>query len=105
MDFSDGYIHHDYGSAQHAIEEMASQTAAIEGILSNLDMELGRLRESWVGDDMDVYTQVQNRWNQAMSNLKTMLDRHSLALGDISDQYRRTEQNGAMRWQDAGFGA
>ena len=52
--FSDGYIYVDYSHMNNAADDMVQQTKAIATTLSNLEMELGELRNTWIGDDRDV---------------------------------------------------
>ncbi|MFK4103140.1 WXG100 family type VII secretion target [Streptomyces sp. NPDC019531] len=105
MDFSDGYIYVDYRHTENAADDMVSQTQAIMSTMANLEMELSELRNTWIGDDRQVYSQVQANWDQAMENLKTLLSSHSSLLTDISDNYRFTEQNLAQKWGDIRIGS
>ncbi|GAA4792666.1 WXG100 family type VII secretion target [Streptomyces ziwulingensis] len=105
MDFSDGYIYVDYNHAEGAAEDMISQSQSIMSIISNLEMELAELRNSWIGDDRDVYSDVQAKWDQAVQNIKDLLANHSSLLTDISSNYRYTEQNLSQRWGDIRIGS
>ncbi|MGW1561926.1 WXG100 family type VII secretion target [Streptomyces sp. NPDC002144] len=105
MDYSDGYIYVDYNQAESSAEEMISQSQAIMGIISNLEMELADLKNSWIGDDKNVYTEVQTKWDHAVENIKNLLASHSNLLTDISGNYRRTEQNLTQRWGDIRIGS
>ncbi|MEZ3180292.1 WXG100 family type VII secretion target [Streptomyces pimonensis] len=105
MDFSDGYIYVDYNHAEGAADDMISQSKAIMSILANLEMELAELRNSWIGDDRDVYSEVQAKWDNAVENIKTLLANHSGLLTEISNNYRYTEQNLSQRWGDIRIGS
>ncbi|MBT2413573.1 WXG100 family type VII secretion target [Streptomyces sp. ISL-12] len=102
--FSDGYIHVDYNHADNAGQDMIQQSRAIATIVSNLEMELGELKESWVGDDKDVYAQVQAEWDQAVTNISKLLENNSLLLGDISQDYQRRERSRAQSWSTVKIG-
>ncbi|MEV0302130.1 MULTISPECIES: WXG100 family type VII secretion target [Streptomyces] len=104
MDFSDGYIYVDYNHAEGAADDMVSQSKAIMSILANLEMELAELRNSWIGDDREVYSEVQAKWDNAVENIKNLLANHSHLLTDISNNYRYTEQNLSQRWSDIRIG-
>ncbi|WP_327249988.1 WXG100 family type VII secretion target [Streptomyces sp. NBC_01320] len=105
MDLSDGYIYVDYRHTENAADDMVSQTQAIMSILANLEMELNELRNTWVGDDRQVYSEVQAKWDQAVENMKTLLASHSSLLTDISGNYRFTEQSLAQKWGDIRIGS
>ncbi|MFI8088590.1 WXG100 family type VII secretion target [Streptomyces sp. NPDC086080] len=105
MDFSDGYIYVDYNHAEGAADDMVSQSQSIMSILANLEMELAELRNSWIGDDRDVYSEVQAKWDNAVENIKVLLANHSALLTEISGNYRHTEQNLSQRWGDIRIGS
>ncbi|WP_327412682.1 WXG100 family type VII secretion target [Streptomyces sp. NBC_01233] len=104
MDFSDGYIYVDYNHAENAADDMVSQSQAIMSIIANLEMELAELRNTWIGDDREVYSEVQAKWDQAVENIKALLASHSALLTDISGNYRFTENNLAQKWGDIRIG-
>ena len=105
MDYSDGYIYVDYNRAEGSAEDMINQSQAIMGIISNLEMELTELKNSWIGDDKDVYTEVQAKWDNAVQNIKNLLANHSTLLDEISGNYRHTEQNLSQKWGDIRIGS
>ena len=105
MDFSDGYIYVDYNHAEGAADDMVSQSQSIMSILANLEMELAELRNSWIGEDRDVYSEVQAKWDNAVENIKNLLANHSGLLTEISANYRSTEQNLSQRWGDIRIGS
>jgi WXG100 family type VII secretion target len=104
MDLSDGYIYIDYKHAENAGDDMVSQSQAIMSIIENLEMELTELKTSWIGEDSDVYKQVQANWNQAVDNIKRLLADNSVLLTDISDNYRYTEKALSDRWSNITIG-
>lgn len=105
MDMSDGFIYVDYNHADNASEDMISQSGAIMSIIENMEMELTELKNTWVGDDREVYSSVQAKWNGAIENIKMLLANHSSLLTDISGNYRHTENNLAQRWGDIKIGS
>ncbi|MET9562765.1 MULTISPECIES: WXG100 family type VII secretion target [Streptomyces] len=104
MDYTDGYIYVDYNHAESAADDLITETRSIETILQNLEMELAELKNSWIGDDKDVYNEVQTKWDTAVENIKVLLANHSGLLTDISSNYRQTEQNISQRWGDIRIG-
>ena len=104
MDLSDGYIYIDYQQAQNAADDMVAQSQAVMSIIENLEMELTELKNSWIGEYKEVYSQVQANWNQAVLNIKKLLDDNSLLLTDISDKYQYTEKSLSQRWSEITIG-
>ncbi|MEU5347981.1 MULTISPECIES: WXG100 family type VII secretion target [unclassified Streptomyces] len=104
MDFSEGFIHIDYGGAEVAVEEMRTISGDIYAVIDQLNQDLTTLQASWVGDDKDVYTNVQAQWNGAVDNIRNLLGNHSVLLEEISENYRRNEQSRSQRWGDVRIG-
>jgi WXG100 family type VII secretion target len=104
MDFTDGYIYVDYNQAEGAADDMIVKSQSIMSIVENLESELTELKNSWIGDDKDVYNEVQAKWDGAVTNIKTLLANHSSLLTEISGNYRHTEQSLSQRWSDIRIG-
>lgn len=103
-DLTDGYIHVEYNSVNNAADDMVQQTRAIEGTLSNLEMELSELKQTWWGDDAAVYEQKQAAWDNAVRSMQQLLNSHASLLTDVSDNYRYTEQNLSQLWSEVSIG-
>lgn len=104
MNFTDGFIHMNYTHAEQTIEDLRSRSTAIESAIRSLEQKVMQLKNSWVGDDADVYEDVQKRWNAAVDNINTLLRANSVLLNDIAERYRQSERSGAQRWMGVGIG-
>ncbi|WP_197371895.1 WXG100 family type VII secretion target, partial [Streptomyces clavuligerus] len=98
------YIYVDYSHMSNAADDMISQTKAIDSILTNLDAELNELRNSWIGDDKDVYTQKQQVWNNAVQAMEELLTKHSMLLTSVSENYQYSEQSLTQMWDSVKIG-
>ncbi|GAA3859912.1 hypothetical protein GCM10023084_11870 [Streptomyces lacrimifluminis] len=105
MDFSEGYIYVDYNSAEASVDDMQEQSQAIAAIIDQMNMDLAELKESWIGDDRDVYTDVQTKWDGAVANIRTLLHNHSGLLNEISAGYRHSERSRTQRWGEIRIGS
>ena len=103
-DFSDGYIYVDYSHMQNAADDMVQQTKAIASILVNLDAELQELKNTWEGEDRQVYTQKQAAWNEAVEAMKGLLASHSALLTDVSGAYQYSEKSLTQLWEGVRVG-
>lgn len=103
-DFSDGYIYVDYSHMQNAADDMVQQTKAIASILVNLDAELQELKNTWEGEDRQVYSQKQAAWNQAVDAMKSLLASHSALLTDVSGSYQYSEKSLTHLWEGVRVG-
>ncbi|MDH6581411.1 WXG100 family type VII secretion target [Streptomyces sp. SAI-133] len=96
---ADGIIDVQYTVARQAIEDLRAQTQQIASVLHNLEDELQPLIASWEGDDQEMYRQVQMEWNQATSNMGTLLDQTGHLLTSIHDGHIRDERKSVDGWQ------
>lgn len=103
-DFTDGYIYVDYSQMSNAADDMITQTKAIATTLSNLEMELNELKNTWIGDDKDVYTQKQAAWDGAVKAMEEMLTKHSTLLTSVSENYQYSEQSLTQMWDSVKIG-
>ncbi|MFC4467660.1 WXG100 family type VII secretion target [Streptomyces xiangluensis] len=103
-DFSDGYIYVDYSQMSNAADDMITQTRAIATTLSNLEMELNDLKNTWIGDDKDVYAQKQQAWDNAVKAMEELLTKHSTLLTSVSENYQYSEQSLTQMWDSVKIG-
>lgn len=103
-DLSDGFIHVEYNPVNNAADDMVQQTRAIEGTLSNLEMELNELKQTWWGGDAEVYEQKQAAWDNAVIAMQQLLNSHANLLTDVSDNYKYTEQSLSQLWSEVSIG-
>ncbi|MGW0812781.1 WXG100 family type VII secretion target [Streptomyces viridiviolaceus] len=96
--FEDGVIHVDYAHIDNAVENMVQQTKAIDQTLTNLDAELGVLKENWEGADKTAYGICQANWNQAVTEMENLLAAYIEVLNGAQHNYRYTEQKLADMW-------
>lgn len=102
--FTDGYIYVDYSHMSNAADDMIAQTKAIATTISNLEMELNELRNTWIGEDRDVYTRKQQAWDNAVKAMETLLTKHSALLTDVSGSYKYSENSLSQIWSSVNIG-
>lgn len=103
-DFTDGYIYVDYSHMSNAADDMITQTKAIATTLENLEMELNELKNTWIGDDKDAYTQKQQAWDNAVKGMEDLLTKHSALLTSVSENYQYSEQSLTQMWDSVKIG-
>ncbi|MFF9347598.1 WXG100 family type VII secretion target [Streptomyces sp. NPDC014734] len=101
---TDGIIHVEYNHVDQAAEDMRLQTKAIQNTVKALNEELAGLRGAWQGADSVAYQGKQDSWNEASQQLGMVLQRHSGTLNEISDLYRRHENQSADQWANVRIG-
>uniref|UniRef100_A0AAU2VLA9 WXG100 family type VII secretion target n=1 Tax=Streptomyces sp. NBC_00008 TaxID=2903610 RepID=A0AAU2VLA9_9ACTN len=95
---TDGIIHVEYSRVDQAADDMRLQTTRIQSLVQALNEELVGLHGAWQGADAATYAALQDKWNQATTQLGQVLTKHSSTLSDISDQYRKHENRSASDW-------
>ncbi|MFJ9590985.1 WXG100 family type VII secretion target [Streptomyces acidicola] len=103
-DFTDGYIYVDYSQMSNAADDMINQTKAIATTLSNLEMELNALKNTWIGDDKDVYMEKQATWDGAVKGMEELLTKHSALLTSVSENYQYSEKSLTQMWDSVKIG-
>jgi WXG100 family type VII secretion target len=103
-DFGDGYIYVDYAHMNNAADDLVSQTKAIAQTISNMEMELGQLKQTWAGEDRNTYDQKQTAWDNAVQAMESMLSGHSQLLDEISGSYKYNENNLSQMWSEVRIG-
>lgn len=103
-EFTDGQIYVDYRHMSNAADDMVQQTKAIAGILVNLDAELQALKQTWEGEDRQVYNDKQAAWNKAVEAMQNLLENHSRLLTDVSGNYQYSEKSLTQLWSDVRVG-
>jgi WXG100 family type VII secretion target len=103
-DFTDGLIYVDYSHMNNAADDMVQQTKAIDSILTNLDAELQQLKETWEGEDKNVYGDKQTAWNNAVSEMERILGENSAMLNEVSDSYQYSEKSLTQLWESVRIG-
>ncbi|MCL6675204.1 MULTISPECIES: WXG100 family type VII secretion target [Streptomyces] len=97
---TDGVIHVEYNHVEQGVEDMIQQTRAIETTLDNLEAELNALKTTWQGADAEAYTKAQADWNNAVTTMERLLMSHATLLGEISNNYRQTENSLSQMWSE-----
>jgi WXG100 family type VII secretion target len=103
-DFTDGYIYVDYAHMNNAADDLVTQTKAIAQTISNMEMELTQLKQSWLGEDRSTYDQKQQAWDDAIKAMENMLTSHSQLLDEISGSYKWNENNLSQMWSEVRIG-
>jgi WXG100 family type VII secretion target len=78
---------------------MGSITQNIKGMLDELDRNVRSSLQDWTSDAKDAYEASKLKWDAAAAQMPTSLAAAQTALGQIIDDYLRTEKYGMNIWQ------
>jgi early secretory antigenic target protein ESAT-6 len=75
--------------------DLATGVKQIEDRMNRLEDDLKELKGAWVGDAKDSYAIAKAKWDQAILEMKDLLQRTSLAVSQANQDYRSADQRGA----------
>jgi early secretory antigenic target protein ESAT-6 len=98
MSVSDNEIYVNYGSVSNVGQALADGDQAIQRVLTELQDVINPLRASWSGASEAEYVAVQNRWNNDIAAMNTLLAKFGSTLDDMTTNYGTTDNNLALQW-------
>ncbi|MER8235782.1 WXG100 family type VII secretion target [Streptomyces sp. NPDC094049] len=102
--FTDGRIYVSYAHVDNAVDDMRLQTTEIQKIISSLNDELQALKNSWEGEDREVYDEKQAAWNNAVAKMASWLQANAATLDQVRALYTSNERQQTQGWQDLRVG-
>lgn len=88
-----------YGGADEAGIDLKRQTDRIEEAIDELDSKVRTVKADWIGDAAEQYDERVREWRRNVEDMRKLLGHAQLALGDITDRYRRGDLQEANNWQ------
>lgn len=98
MAISDGQIYVDYGHVGSVEQALEDADSAIQRVLNDLENVISPLRASWSGASEAQYTQVQNRWNNDIAQMNSLLAQYRSTLSEMTINYNSTDNDLALQW-------
>ncbi|HEX3648253.1 MAG TPA: WXG100 family type VII secretion target [Pseudonocardiaceae bacterium] len=87
-----------FGAVSNLASQINGQVQQVESQLETLRSAIQKLGTEWEGGANDAYTAVQNNWNNAADDLKSVLARIATAVGAAHDSYVQTENANTNTW-------
>jgi WXG100 family type VII secretion target len=94
----DGEIHVTFSAIQQAETDTSLAFQNIQTALADLRTYLKPLTASWVGDAATNYTAQQTKWDNAVTDLNSVLQGISLGLGTAHGNYTDAENTNTRMW-------
>ncbi|PXY32216.1 WXG100 family type VII secretion target [Prauserella muralis] len=82
----------DYATIHTAAEDCDRTGAELDALFEELKGRLAPLVDSWTGEAMEAWNNVQLEWNQSLDELKQVLAQIGTALPQIADGYQATDK-------------
>ena len=78
-----------------AAEDMYRTVKDIDDRLNRLESELAPLRSDWTGSAQQAYQSAKAKWDNAIMEMKGLLDETSKTVTQSNAEYRAADQRGA----------
>lgn len=90
---------YDESVASTSHDDIGSVAQGVQGSLDDLGGFVTRVRANWDGDEMDLYDDIQRRWDTAAATVSGILRSVQGALGEttVSVQEMRGQVRGALQ--------
>ncbi|MEU6640977.1 WXG100 family type VII secretion target [Saccharomonospora sp. NPDC046836] len=82
----------DYNTIHTAAEDCTKTGSELDALFEDLKARLAPLTDSWSGDAMAAWQDVQNQWNTSLDEMKQVLAQIATALPQIADGYQSTDK-------------
>ena len=87
-----------FDAIAQAQTDVTTTVASIDQQLADLKSYLAPIVASWKGQAFDQYQSLQQQWDNALTDLNTVLGQIGSALGEAHVNYLSTEQANASVW-------
>jgi early secretory antigenic target protein ESAT-6 len=98
MSVSDNEIYVNYGTVSNVGQALADADGAIQRVLTELQDIINPLRATWSGASEAEYGVVQNRWDNDIAAMNSLLARYGSTLDEMTTNYGATDNNLALQW-------
>jgi 6 kDa early secretory antigenic target len=85
----------DHRGLDTAAADLLATVRAIDSRLAHLDGELVPLRHEWGGQAQLAYAAAKAKWDEAMREMRSVLDETGRAVAQSNADYRAADQRGA----------
>ena len=92
-------IHVNHAGVDTGASDLAQGVKAIEDRMNRLESDLSELKGAWVGSAKDSYTVAKAKWDQAITEMKDLLARTSMAVSQANQDYAAADKRGAALFQ------
>ncbi len=87
-----------FQNVMNASTNARTTAASMNDALSQLKSDLSAIKAIWEGPAAGDYKQLQQQWDQALTDLNQILDEISVTLQKSSEHYAAIEKNNQSSW-------
>ncbi len=85
-----------------AATDLGTAVKKIDDRLNRLEQELAPLRSDWTGNAQQSYEVAKTKWDNAMMEMKSLLQETSNTVHQSNADYKAADQRGAASFRDVG---
>ena len=88
-----------HGELDGAVDNLNVAVGRIDERLNQLENELAPLKSDWSGNAQLTYTQAKAKWDNAIGEMKLLLQDTSNAVRDSNQSYKDADKRGAAAFE------
>lgn len=87
-----------HAGLDQAAEDMYATVKRMDERLNRLERELAPLRSDWSGSQQQAYDVAKRQWDDAMQEMRDLLDESRRTVYESNQEYRNADMRGAARF-------
>ncbi|WP_167736102.1 WXG100 family type VII secretion target [Nocardioides sp. 503] len=88
-----------HGAVDQAAADMYQKVKDIDDRMNRLESELEPLRSQWVGQAQSQYTVSKAKWDNAIQEMRDLLDKSSQTVYQSNAEYQAADKRGAAQFE------
>lgn len=88
-----------HAGLEAAAQDLHTAVKEIDDRMNRLENELAPLRSDWTGNAQASYQAAKTRWDAAIQEMRTLLDRTSQSVHQSNADYKAADQRGAAAFE------
>jgi early secretory antigenic target protein ESAT-6 len=88
-----------HGAVDQAAADMYQKVKDIDDRMNRLESELEPLRSQWVGQAPSQYTVSKAKWDNAIQEMRDLLDKSSQTVYQSNAEYQAADKRGAAQFE------
>lgn len=96
---SGGGIKVNYGSLESIVAQIRASVQELDDTLHQMEQRMEARKADWSGEDSDAYDVAREGWNQAMAQMRAILNDIGGGVQKSSTWFQDTEQGNKKRFQ------
>lgn len=88
-----------HGGLEQAAADLYQAVKDIDDRMARLEGELEPLKSDWTGNAQQQYEVAKRKWNQAIDDMRNLLEDTSRTVNTSNEEYRSADKRGAAAFE------